>query len=92
MTTGAEDRLKYPPHEEELRYWARRGTKTAAFLLVIPGSTLLALGVGMLIGQTLPLSVAGLGAGLLIWGLIVALTKEAIPEALPLAKMSCRRG
>jgi hypothetical protein len=73
--TGAEDRMKYPPDQEESRYWAHRGAKTAAFLLVIPGSTLLAFGAGMLMGQTFPLSVTGLGAGLLIWGLIVALTK-----------------
>ena len=75
MTTGAEERMKYPPDQEELRYWAHRGTKTAAVLLVIPGSTLIALGAGMLMGQMLSLSVLGLGAGLLIWGLIVALTK-----------------
>jgi hypothetical protein len=75
MTTRAEEPMKYPLDQEELRYWARRGTKTAAFLLVIPGSTLIALGAGMLMGQMLPLSVVGLGAGLLIWGLIVALTK-----------------
>lgn len=72
MTT---EQAKYPMDAEELKYWARRGPKTAAFLLVIPGSTIIAVGIGLLIGQTLPVSVIGFGSGLLVWGLIVALTK-----------------
>jgi uncharacterized membrane protein YedE/YeeE len=74
MTTRTEARPEYPMDEEEMRYWARRGPK-AAFLLVIPGCTIMGLGIGLLQGQPVPLAVTALGAGLLIWGLIVALTK-----------------
>ena len=66
---------KYRPSESEMKYWARRGPKTAAFLLVIPGTTLIGLGVGLLTGQLVPGLVIGFGAGLLLWGLIVVLTK-----------------
>jgi len=58
---------------EEQLYWAKRGPKTAAFLLVIPGTTILAFGIGMLLDHPIPFSIVGFGAGLLIWGLIVAL-------------------
>jgi hypothetical protein len=66
---------KYEPSKEDMQYWARRGAKTGAFLLVIPGATLIALGVGLLTNQLLPISIIGFGAGLLLWGCIVALTK-----------------
>jgi hypothetical protein len=59
--------------QEELERRAPRGARTAAFLLVIPGSAIVGVGAGMLIGQILPISVLGLGAGMLFWGLIVAL-------------------
>ena len=55
------------------QYWMRQGPKTAAFLLVIPGCATIGYGVGLLAWHSLPYSVTGLGAGLLIWGLIVAL-------------------
>jgi hypothetical protein len=58
----------------ELDCWARRGTKTAAFLLVIPGATTIGYGIGLFVSKPMPSSVIGLGAGLLLWGLIVALT------------------
>jgi len=56
------------------QYWMRQGPKTAAFLLVIPGCTAIGYGVGLLATHAVPYSVIGLGAGLLIWGLIVALS------------------
>ena len=75
MTTNCETHENYKMDAEELKYWARRGTKTAAFLLVIPGCTVIGLGIGMLTRQQVPSAVIGFGAGLLVWGLIVALTK-----------------
>jgi hypothetical protein len=58
---------------EMMQYWMRQGPKTAAFLLVIPGCTAIGYGIGLLANHSLPFSVIGLGAGLLIWGLIVSL-------------------
>lgn len=58
----------------DVAYWEKRGPKIAAFLLVIPGAALIGLGAGIIGGQMLGGSVIGLGAGLLIWGLVVALT------------------
>lgn len=55
-------------------YWEKRGPKIAAFLLVIPGATLIGLGAGLVASQIVAGSVIGFGAGLLIWGLVVALT------------------
>jgi hypothetical protein len=55
-----------------MRYWMRQGPKAAAFLLVIPGCALIGYGSGLLAGHSLPYSVIGVGAGLLIWGLIVS--------------------
>ncbi len=57
-----------------MQHWMRQGTKTAAFLLVIPGCTVIGYGIGLLTKHSLPFSVIGLGAGLLTWGLIVALS------------------
>ena len=57
-----------------MQYWVRQGPKTAAFLLVIPGCTAIGYGIGLLATHSLPCSVIGLGAGFLIWGLIVALS------------------
>ena len=56
-----------------MRYWMRQGPKTAAFLLVIPGCAIIGAGVGMLLRNALPCGVIGFGAGLLVWGMIVAL-------------------
>lgn len=36
--TGNESKVEYPFDPEEMKYWARRGTKTAAFLLVSRGA------------------------------------------------------
>lgn len=55
-----------------MRYWMRQGPKTAAFLLVIPGCTIIGYGIGLLAVHSLPYSVVGFGAGLLGWGLIVS--------------------
>jgi len=66
---------QYQLDAEDIKYWSRRGPKTAAFLLVIPGSTILAAGLGLLFSQLVPYSIIGFGAGMLIWGLVVALTK-----------------
>lgn len=56
-----------------MRYWMRRGPKTAAFLLVIPGCAIIGGGVGLLLQRLLPWGIIGAGVGLLVWGLIVAL-------------------
>lgn len=74
MRTAAETQ-PLVPDDSETRHWARQGEKTAAFLLVIPGSTIIGLGIGLLASQVIPSAGIGFGAGLLIWGLIVALTK-----------------
>ncbi len=57
-----------------MQYWMRQGPKTAAFLLVIPGCAAIGYGAGLLANHLLPYSVIGVGAGLLIWGLIVSLS------------------
>ena len=59
----------------ETKHGERREAKSAAFLLVIPGSTIIGLGIGLLTGHAIPSTIIGFGAGLLVWGLIVALTK-----------------
>jgi hypothetical protein len=56
------------------KYWAKRGPKTAAFLLVIPGCTVLGYRLGLLLPSVTSYAVMGFGAGLLVWGLVVALT------------------
>ncbi len=58
-----------------MRYWMRQGPKAAAFLLVIPGCTIIGYGIGLLTTHSLPYSAIGLGAGLLIWGLIVSFSR-----------------
>jgi len=75
MTANREQHAQYPMDQEAMQYGARCGTTTAAFLLVIPGSTLIGLGIGMLTSHIMPTAVIGFGAGMLLWGLIVALTK-----------------
>jgi hypothetical protein len=55
--------------------WMRQGPRTAAFLLVIPGCGIIGYGIGLLFSRPIPYSVIGFGAGLLAWGLIVALGK-----------------
>jgi hypothetical protein len=66
---------KIVPDLAEMKYGERREAKSAAFLLVIPGSTIMGFGIGLLLGHAAATSVIGFGAGLFIWGLIVALTK-----------------
>ena len=75
MATNHETHGQYKMDTEEMKYWAKRGPKTAAFLLVIPGSAIIGLGIGLHTSYTIPTTVIGFGAGLLLWGLIVALTK-----------------
>jgi hypothetical protein len=75
MTANTETHAQSPMGQEDMKYGARRGPATAAFLLVIPGSTLIGLGIGMLTSHMMPNAVIGFGAGMLLWGLIVALTK-----------------
>lgn len=66
---------KIVPDLDKMKYRERRESKSAAFLLVIPGSTIMGFGFGLLSGHMTPSAIIGFGAGLLIWGLIVALTK-----------------
>lgn len=53
----------------------RLRNSSAAFLLVIPGATLLGLGIGLMLGQPGFGLIAGIGAGLLLWGITVVLRK-----------------
>ena len=75
MVANHETHEQYKMDTKEMKYWMRRGAKTAAFLLVIPRSTIIGLGIGLLTSYTIPTTVIGFGAGLLLWGFIVALTK-----------------
>ena len=56
-----------------MRYWMRQRPKTAALLLVIPGCAIVGYGIGLLTSHSVPYSVIGFGAGLVVWGLIVSL-------------------
>jgi uncharacterized membrane protein YedE/YeeE len=75
MTMYCESYEKVVPDLAEMKHCERREAKSAAFLLVIPGSTIIGFGIGLLAGHTTATAVIGFGAGLFIWGLIVALTK-----------------
>ena len=67
---------KHPSSDPAIaEYWAHRGPKVAAFLLVIPGAAIIGLGFGLLTNHVAPYTVIGSGAGLLLWGLIIALSK-----------------
>lgn len=48
----------------------------AAFLLVIPGFALIGAGAGLMMDDPGPATLAGLGAGLVVWGLVVALRRR----------------
>jgi hypothetical protein len=75
VNTTAETNPKgVSPEMEMCDYWARRGSKTAAFMLVIPGCGIVGLGIGLIVNQMLAASVIGLGVGMVLWGLVVALT------------------
>jgi hypothetical protein len=58
-----------------MRYWMRQRPKAAAFLHVIPSCTAIGYGAGLLTSHSLPYSVIGFGAGLLIWGLGVSFSR-----------------
>jgi hypothetical protein len=75
MTANYVSREHYVLDEAGMKYWARRGAKAGAFLLVIPGSAIIGLGIGLLTNHPIPSTVIGFGAGLLLWGVIVALAK-----------------
>lgn len=47
----------------------------AAFLLVIPGFTLIGAGLGLALDAPGPWTTVGLGLGLAVWGLVVALRR-----------------
>jgi hypothetical protein len=53
------------------------GGGQAAFLLVIPGCTAIGVGVGLFLSHVIAGTVTGVGAGFLLWGLIVALGRSA---------------
>jgi hypothetical protein len=53
----------------------RLHNSNAAFLLVIPGAILLGLSIGLMLDQPGFGLIAGIGAGLLLWGIIVVLKK-----------------
>ena len=57
------------------REWMRPRPNAGAFLLVIPGCTAIGYGAGPLVNHSLPYCVIGFGAALLIWGLIVSLSR-----------------
>lgn len=56
---------------------AGRSGWIAAFLLVIPGFTLIGAGVGLAQNAPAPWTAIGLGTGLVVWGLIVALRRRS---------------
>jgi hypothetical protein len=73
--TKPQDTTYHPERDPQMmRYWMQHGPRTAAFLLVIPGCVAIGYGVGLLAQRPLPWAIIGGGAGLLAWGLIVALT------------------
>lgn len=74
MNANVADKYHIENDPEMVKYWVKQGPKTAAFLLVIPGCTAMGYGAGMLSASVIPYSVIGFGAGLLVWGLVVALT------------------
>jgi hypothetical protein len=74
MNANVAEKYHIENDPEIQKYWIKQGPKTAAFLLVIPGCTVMGYGLGMLLGSLIPYSVIGFGAGLLAWGLVVALT------------------
>jgi hypothetical protein len=57
------------------REWMRPGPNAGASLLVIAGCTAIGYGAGTLANHSLPYGAIGFGAGLLIWGWIVSLSR-----------------
>ncbi len=78
MTTRTAQPYDVGKDPEMIKYWIWQGPRTAAFLLVIPGCTVMGCGLGLLLHRLLPFGVIGFGAGMLAWGLIVALGGEPI--------------
>jgi hypothetical protein len=74
MNANVAEKYQMEKDPEMQKYWIKQGPKTAAFLLVIPGCTLMGYGVGRMLAEPVACGVIGLGAGLLVWGLVVALT------------------
>ncbi len=74
MNANVAEKYQIENDPEIQKYWMMHGPKTAAFLLVIPGCTVMGYGVGMLLASIIPCCMIGFGAGLLAWGLVVALT------------------
>ncbi len=52
-------------------------SSNASFLLVIPGGALIGFGTGLIAQHPAPGAVIGLGAGMVLWGLIVSLSRMA---------------
>jgi hypothetical protein len=50
---------------------------SAAFLLIIPGTTLIGVGIGLALQCVAPAGVTGLGVGSLLWGLLVEFRPSA---------------
>jgi hypothetical protein len=67
---------EYGQSEKEIQYWMQEGPKSGAFLLIIPGSIVFGGAWGWLLGNPAPYSAMGLGAGMVLWGLIVVFRKR----------------
>jgi len=50
---------------------------SAAFLLIIPGTTVIGVGIGLALQSVVPAGVTGLGVGLLLWGLLIEFRPSA---------------
>jgi len=74
MNTNVAEKYQIENDPEIQKYWIKQGPRTAAFLLVIPGCTLMGYGAGLMLAAPLACGLIGLGAGALVWGLVVALT------------------
>jgi len=74
MNANVAEKYHIENDPEMVKYWVKQGPKTAAFLLVIPGCALMGYGAGLLLAAPLACGAIGLGAGFLVWGLVVALS------------------
>ncbi|HUB09208.1 MAG TPA: hypothetical protein VMB50_19535 [Myxococcales bacterium] len=54
--------------------------RRAAFLLIIPGCVAIGAGLGLALSKLLVGTITGAGAGLLLWGLIVAFRRPGRPN------------
>jgi hypothetical protein len=55
-------------------------SRTAAFLLIIPGCLGIGVGLGMFLSNLFAGAITGVGVGFLAWGLIVAFRRSATSE------------